>query len=229
MKKYLLFLMACAYVFRATATEDFLLPDYEGIQVMGQSDYKTLFTRFQNQDTTLSIRDLQAIYYGSAFYGNPSSGMSMRRLNAIYETNGNDGVIIYVDSLLSESPLNLGALRMRFIAAYNADDSVTTQKYLWQYDRLMDAIYATGDALTEETALHVVCVNDEYTIMNYVMQVELEKQTLTSSMCDQMDVVTKKGVKMPVFFDVQLVLALENQMFSKSKKPFKFKYQEHRP
>ncbi len=65
--------------------------------------------------------------------------------------------------------------------------------------------------------------------MNYVMQVELEKQTLTSSMCDKMDIVTKKGVKMPVFFDVQLVLALENQMFSKSKKSFNFKYQENRP
>ena len=148
----------------------------------------------------------------------------MRRLNAIYDAKGNDGVIIYVDSVLSVSPVNLGALRMRFITAYNADDSITTRKYLWQYDRLMDAVYATGDALTEETALHVVCVNDEYTIMNYVMQVELETQTLTTSMCDKMDIVTKKGTKMSVFFDVQLVLALEDRMISKNKKPFKFKY-----
>lgn len=224
MKKYFLLLIASMFVMTTVAAEDFLLPDYEGIQSMGQYSYDILLNRFQSQDTTLSIHDLQAVYYGSAFYGHPFSRLDMRRLNAIYDAKGNDGVIIYVDSVLSVSPVNLGALRMRFITAYNADDSITTRKYLWQYDRLMDAVYATGDALTEETALHVVCVNDEYTIMNYVMQVELETQTLTTSMCDKMDIVTKKGTKMSVFFDVQLVLALEDRMISKNKKPFKFKY-----
>lgn len=224
MKKTLLLLICCVHIVTTAFAKDFLLPDYEGIQAMGQSNYNLLLNRFQAQDTTLSIQDFQAIYYGSAFYGAPSSGMSMKRLNAIYEADGNEGVIMYVDSLLSESPLNLGALRMRFIAAYNANDSITTSKYLWQYDRLMDAVYATGDALTEETALHVVCVNDEYTIMNYVMQVEFEQQTLTPSMCDKMDIITKKGIKMSVYFDVQLVLAIENRMFSTSKKPFRFKY-----
>ena len=204
MKKTLLLLICCVHIVTTAFAKDFLLPDYEGIQAMGQSNYNLLLNRFQAQDTTLSIQDFQSIYYGSAFYGAPSSGMSMKRLNAIYEAEGNDGVIIYVDSLLSESPLNLGALRMRFIAAYNANDSITTSKYLWQYDRLMDAVYATGDALTEETALHVVCVNDD--------------------MCDKMDIITKKGIKMSVYFDVQLVLALENRMFSTSKKPFRFKY-----
>ena len=226
MKKILLLLISCVYIVTMTYAEDFLLPDYDGIQAMGKSNYNLLLNRFQAQDTTLSMRDFQAIYYGSAFYGTPSSGMSMKRLNAIYEAEGNDGVIIYVDSILSESPLNLGTLRMRFIAAYNANDSIKTSKYLWQYDRLMDAVYATGDALTEETALHVVCVDDEYTIMNYVMQVEFEQQTLTPSMCDKMDIITKKGTKMSVYFDVQLVLALTNRMFSTSKKPFRFKYEK---
>jgi len=224
MKKTLVLLISCVCIITTAAAEDFLLPDYEGIQAMGQSNYNLLLIRFQAQDTTLSIHDFQAIYYGSAFYGTPSRGMSNKRLNAIYEADGNEGVIVYVDSLLSESPLNLGALRTRFIAAYKANDSITAHKYLWQYDRLMDAIYATGDALTEKTALHVVCVDDEYTIMNYVMQVKLEQQTLTSSMCDKMDIVTKNGTKMSVYFDVQLVLALENRMFSTSKKPFRFKY-----
>jgi hypothetical protein len=43
-------------------------------------------------------------------------------------------------------------------------------------------------------------------------------------LCDKMDIVTKKGTKMSVYFDVQLVLALEEQMFSTSNKPFRFKY-----
>ena len=225
MKRHLLLLFLCVGLGATVLANDFQIPDYEGIQDLGQSNYDALMSRFQAQDTTLSISELQAIYYGSAFYGKPSSGLNMKRINTIYKTNGNDDVITYVDSLLTESPLNLGALRLRFIAAYKANDSISTRKYLWQFDRLIsDAIYATGDALTEQTALHVVCVNDEYTIMNYVMQVELEQQTLTYSLCDKMDIVTKKGTKMSVYFDVQLILALEEQMFSTSNKPFRFKY-----
>ena len=226
MKKYWFLFVACVLSGAAFAQEAFLLPDYEGIQNMGQAQYDSLLNRFQAQDTTLSIVDLQAVYYGSAFYGNPSKGLNNKRLNAIFEAEGNKGAILYVDSVLTSSPLNLDALRTRFILAYNENDSVATRAYLWKYDRLLDAIYATGDARSEKTALHVVCVDDEYTIMYYVMQVNPEGQTLTSSLCDKIDIVTKNGTKLPVYFDVQLVLALNNRMFSSDKKPFHFTYKK---
>ena len=226
MKKYWFLFVACVLSGAAFAQEAFLLPDYEGIQNMGQAQYDSLLSRFQAQDTTLSIVDLQAVYYGSAFYGNPSKGLNNKRLNAIFEAEGNKGAILYVDSVLTSSPLNLDALRTRFILAYNENDSVATRAYLWKYDRLLDAIYATGDARSEKTALHVVCVDDEYTIMYYVMQVNPEGQTLTSSLCDKIDIVTKNGIKLPVYFDVQLVLALNNRMFSSDKKPFHFTYKK---
>ena len=229
MKKYWFLFIACVVYSAAFAQEAFLLPDYEGIQNMGQAQYDSLLSRFQAQDTTLSIVDLQSVYYGSAFYGNPSKGLNNKRLNAIFEAEGNKGAILYVDSVLTSSPLNLDALRTRFILAYNENDSVATRAYLWKYDRLVDAIYATGDARSEENALHVVCVDDEYTIMYYVMQVDPEGQTLTSSLCDKIDIDTKNGTKLPVYFDVQLILALENRMFSSDKKPFHFTYKKLEP
>ena len=229
MKKYWFLFIACVVCGTGFAQEAFLLPDYEGIQNMGQAQYDSLLSRFQAQDTTLSIVDLQSVYYGSAFYGNPSKGLNNKRLNAIFEAEGNKGAILYVDSVLTSSPLNLDALRTRFILAYNENDSVATRAYLWKYDRIVDAIYATGDARSEENALHVVCVDDEYTIMYYVMQVDPEGQTLTSSLCDKIDIVTKNGTKLPVYFDVQLILALENRMFSSDKKPFHFTYKKLEP
>lgn len=69
MKKTLVLLISCVCIITTAAAKDFLLPDYEGIQAMGQSNYDLLLIRFQAQDTTLSIHDFQAIYYGSAFYG----------------------------------------------------------------------------------------------------------------------------------------------------------------
>ena len=229
MKHLLSILLACVLSSAAFAQEAFLLPDYEGIQNMGQAQYDSLLSRFQAQDTTLSIDDLQSVYYGSAFYGNPSKGLNNRRLNAITETKGNEDAILYVDSVLATSPLNLGALLTRFTLAYHAHDTITTHSYYWQYARLVDAIYATGDARSEEHALHVVCVDDEYTIMYYVMQVQPEGQTLTSSLCDKIDIVTKNGTRLPVYFDVQLVLALENHMFSSDKNPFHFTYKKLEP
>ena len=229
MKHLLSILLACVLSSAGFAQEAFLLPDYEGIQNMGQAQYDSLLSRFQAQDTTLSIVDLQAVYYGSAFYGNPSNGLDNRRLNAITETKGNEDAILYVDSVLATSPLNLGTLLTRFTLAYHAHDTITTHAYYWQYARLVDAIYATGDARSEKTALHVVCVDDEYTIMWYVMQVDPEGQTLTSSLCDKIDIVTQNGTRLPVYFDVQLVLALNNRMFSSDKKPFHFTYRKREP
>jgi len=89
MKHILSIFLACVLSSAGFAQEAFLLPDYEGIQNMGQAQYDSLLSRFQAQDTTLSIVDLQAVYYGSAFYGNPSNGLDNRRLNAITETKGN--------------------------------------------------------------------------------------------------------------------------------------------
>ena len=229
MKKYWFLFIACVVCGTGFAQEAFLLPDYEGIQNMGQAQYDSLLNRFQTQDTTLSIVDLQAVYYGSAFYGSPSNGLSNKRLNAITETEGTEGAILYVDSVLASSPLNLEALLTRFTLAHRVQDTITTHAYYWQYARLVDAIYATGDARSEKTALHVVCVDDEYTIMYYVMQVSPEGQTLTSSLCDKIDIVTKNGTRLPVYFDVQLILALENRMFSSDKKPFHFTYKKLEP
>ncbi len=229
MKKYWFLFIACVVYSAGFAQEAFLLPDYEGIQNMGQAQYDSLLSRFQAQDTTLSIVDLQAVYYGSAFFGSPSNGLNNRQLNAIFEVEGNKGAVLYVDSVLASSPLNLGALHARYVLARKEDDSITTRAYFWQYDRLLDAIYATGDARSEENALHVVCVDDEYTIMYYVMQVDPEGQTLTSSLCDKIDIVTKNGTRLPVYFDVQLVLALKNRMFSSDKKPFHFTYKKLEP
>ena len=94
MKHLLSILLACVLSSAGFAQEAFLLPDYEGIQNMGQAQYDSLLNRFQAQDTTLSIVDLQAVYYGSAFYGSPSNGLNNRHLNAIFEVEGNKGAVL---------------------------------------------------------------------------------------------------------------------------------------
>ena len=116
------------------------------------------------------------------------------------------------------------ALAYRFSLTNQETDLETAIRCSWKFTKILTAICSTGDADSPETAMHVVQIADEYTVINYVLQVQIERQMLTSSMCDMFDVITKSGRKKQIYFDVQLVLALEHEMFSATTKPFKFKY-----
>lgn len=75
--------------------------------------------------------------------------------------------------------------------------------------------------------LFIACV--VYSAVVNAQDVQPQMQTLTNTMCDMFDATTKSGRKIQVYFDVQLVLALENHMFSSDKKPFHFTYKKLEP
>lgn len=208
---------------------EFQIPDYEGIQKLGKKQYKALMKRFQAADTTLSLRDVQAVYYGSAFYGTLSDNLGMKKINEAYEKGGPEALVALLDRHLVSNPLDIEGIVVRYSMAAVAKDSVNVNKYGFMYAQLANAIGVTGDGDSEYTAWHVVTVADEYALMNFLMKVQPQMQTLTNTMCDMFDATTKSGRKIQVYFDVQLVLALENYMFSSDKKPFHFTYKKLEP
>lgn len=208
---------------------EFQIPDYEGIQALGKKQYNALLKRFLAADTTLSLRDVQAVYYGSAFYGTRSDNLGLSKIGETYEKDGPEAVAAMLDKHLESNPLDIEGIIIRYSMALQMNDSVAANKYGCMYYQLVSAIGVTGDGDSEYTAFHVVSVADEYALMNFLMEVEPQRQILTSTMCDMFDVVTKSGRKIQVYFDVQLILALENRMFSSSKKPFHFTYKKLEP
>lgn len=205
---------------------EFQIPDYEGIQQLGEKKYKALMKRFLAEDTTLSLRDVQAVYYGSAFYGTRSDNLGTKKLNEAYESGGPEALVALLDSHLVSNPLDIEGIVVRYSMAMTLKDAANANKYGYMYAQLANAIGVTGDGDSEYTAIHVVTVADEYALMNFLMDVQPEMQTLTNTMCDMFDATTKSGRKIQVYFDVQLVLALENHMFSSDKKPFHFIYKK---
>lgn len=204
----------------------FQIPDYEGIQQLGKKEYNALKRRFLDADTTLSLRDVQSVYYGSAFYGTPSYNLGMKKINEAYEKGGPNAVIALLDHHLASNPLDLEAIAVRYSMAINMNDNVKAFKYGYMYSQLTYAIGVTGDGDSENTAWHVVSVADEYTLMNFMMHVQPGMQVLTNTMCDMFNATTKSGRKIQIYFDVQLVLALQQYMFSSDKKPFHFTYKK---
>ena len=208
---------------------EFQIPDYEGIQQLGEKKYKALMKRFLAADTTLSLRDVQAVYYGSAFYGTLSDNLGMKMINEAYEKGGPEALVALLDRHLVSNPLDIEGIVVRYSMAMTLKDAANANKYGFMYAQLANAIGVTGDGDSEYTAWHVVTVADEYALMNFLMNVQPQMQTLTNTMCDMFDATTKSGRKIQVYFDIQLVLALENHMFSSDKKPFHFTYKKLEP
>ena len=201
-------------------------PDYELIQSVGKPAYDRLVTRFYDGDTTLTANEINTIYYGSAFYNRLSTAVGAKSLNEMLEKNAPMGdVIAFSMGYLMACPVDLEMLMYMAAIANMNNDTAGVYKYYWMVSSLADAILSTGDGKTDSTAFHVVTVADEYTIMRYLLQVQPDMQTLTSSMCDMFDATTQSGRKIKLYFDVQLILALEHRMFSNDKKPFRFVYQ----
>lgn len=208
---------------------EFQIPDYESIQQLGEEKYQTLMNRFLAADTTLTLRDIQSVYYGSAFYGTLSDNLGMKKLNEAHEKGGTEALVALLDNHLVSNPLDIEGIVVRYSMAMKMKDAANANKYGFMFAQLANAIGVTGDGDSEYTAWHVVTVADEYALMNLLMDVQPEKQTLTNTMCDMFDATTKSGRKIQVYFDVQLVLALEKHMFSSDKKPFHFTYKKLEP
>lgn len=224
LKKSIVAIIACILVCSAANAGVRAIPDYEHIQSIGKEQYDLMLHRFYAQDTTLSLTDVQTIYYGSAFYGYLGKGMERDDYEAA-QKRGLKGFTAFLDSCLSVTPVDLQTLACRFTAAEMAKDTSSMYKYSGMYNRLTTAIILTGDGFTDTTAVHVVSVPDEYSLMTYIWRVRLENQTLTYSQCDKMECVRKNnGKKKTIYFDVQLPLAIDRYKLSKSKKPFHFRY-----
>lgn len=201
-------------------------PDYEWIQSIGKKEYKKLMKRFYAADTTLTLSEIQAIYFGSAFYGYLSLDFDQRDVMKMLDQGKNHKEIVkFIDKHLEKSPVDLRALLFRAIVAQIDKDEKAVDKYGKMFRMLVyQAILETGDGDSDTTGWHVVSVADEYTLLWYVLQVQIESQVLTSSECDMFNIITKSGRHNQIYFDVQLVLALEHRMFSDSKEPFHFAY-----
>lgn len=202
-------------------------PDYERIEAIGKPAYEKLLKRFYTADTTLTLEEVQNIYFGSAFYGYISGDFDEKHVHEMLKNKENPKKIAKVlDKYLETSPVDMRALMYRASVSAQEGNEQARAKYATMFIRLCDAIIQTGDGGSDRTAWHVVDVADEYTLMWYVLDVQPEGQVLTSTKCDRIDVSTKTGAKLQLYFDVQLVLALERRAFSKDKGPFHFTYEE---
>lgn len=196
------------------------VPDYKTIERMTKdkaspSYYPKIFSRYKAHDATLTDADYKLLYYGYFFqdgyksYGSASkyndSLKAIFRKEDITDDDRRNAVRYTLDDL-NTSPLSLKDI----YRLYNLYDILKDKKnmaiYLGKLEMLAKAISSTGDAMTDSTGLHVLSVEDEYTIISLLGYEYGGSQHLTDHPCDYLTLKKNDDGIAGLYFDVRQVL-----------------------
>ena len=70
-----------------------------------------------------------------------------------------------------------------------------------RFFKLMEGVFSTGNGQTKETAMPVICVQDEYIIMKTLGLTKVNEQELVDQKYDRMDI-ELRGKQCVMWFDV---------------------------
>ncbi len=178
--------------------------------------YNKLTERFEANDSLLTNDDYALLYYGYSF--TPKYRGSMDRWNVIdtlYSEKKIDVMYDKVKEFRQDNPVSLKLL-LYLIKATSIlqKDQTELQSYLDKYKNLVAAIISTGNGKSEQTAFHVICINDEYQLLHNVFDIKkLESQTLVND-CDLMKFESSpyyNGTE--IYFNISRSLQHMNKMF----------------
>jgi len=97
-------------------------------------------------------------------------------------------------------------------------DSIDRVKYHDIEFGLIYSIIRSGDGKTCETGWHVTQIEEEYFIINFVLDADFREQSISNSdhnMCDKMVVKTDKGETETYYFEANKVFEQEEKLFKK--------------
>jgi Domain of unknown function (DUF4919) len=194
-------------------------PDYKYIgQVTHDKSsefyYPPLLSRYAANDTTLTAEQFKMLYYG-AFFQDGYAAFNLASpfddsLKALFDKDSltpsdRRNIIRYTKADLERSPLSLKDL-FRMYRMYNAlEDDKNADIYFYKLNMLGKVISATGDALTDSSGIHVLCVDDEYAIISLLGYEFGGKQRLTGNQCDYLTLKDNSDGLKGLYFDVKQI------------------------
>ena len=133
--------------------------------------------RFEAVDTTMTMEQLQHLYYGTATRSdyNPYKFDDKSELIKIFQKEIKDAkdwqrALDIVNAKLKDNPISLRYYIYKHLICENlyGEDSQQANDVITQLMMLSSAVTSTGDGLSEKTAFYVIYVEDEYGILDLV-------------------------------------------------------------
>ncbi|MBB3186475.1 DUF4919 domain-containing protein [Microbacter margulisiae] len=222
MKKILLAILFIASISGINAQVlPLVAPNYSLIKSTTQNPaspyyYPTLFKRYVNNDTTLTISDYKMLYYGFTYqkaykpYGNPPQDAILARYadKDILTPADCDTIILYAGQLVAQFPFDLHWIN-RIAYAYHVLGKDSTAN-LWSYKskKIIQTIMSTGNGRTIPSAWHVIEEGDEYEII-YMLGLFPVNQSLVALQYDYIRVASNPSGIKGFYFNVRRLLDME--------------------
>lgn len=216
----------------AQNNKGFEKPDYAKIEKVTKDKsspnyYPKLLKRYLSNDNTLTDDEYSLLYYGYFFqdgyssYGSASKfSDSLKELFKKPKTTDDDrrNIIRYTKDDMKTSPFSLRDL-FRLFNLYQADnDKTNSDLCLYKLEKLAKTISATGDARTDSTGLHVMTVEDEYTIIALLGYEFAGTHKQTANHCDYLTLKKNDDNLDGLYFDVKQIFIRFGNTYSDDKK-----------
>lgn len=212
MKKCLLLSLSLIFV-------SFASIDAQDISAIGQwvrsapDEYYSLLDRFENGDKDINMPDLEKLYYGYAFCKEYNGNFDMfAEMYGALKEGDRDKALEEAIKSKKQNPVCLELLyQIAALTARNPEGPDNAYRLV----AMMKVIMNSGDGKSPQSAFKVIRTGDEYKILAIVYQMDsLLMQSALEGDIDQMDIMTRKGEKVTVYFDRSLPSARDAEIIN---------------
>ncbi|RKD91697.1 DUF4919 domain-containing protein [Mangrovibacterium diazotrophicum] len=184
--------------------------------------YPSLMTRFEQADSTLTLKEKRHLYYGYQFQPkyNPYSSSDyidrmLEIMNKDQQTNGELQFIVQcADSVYREYPFSVLALNCQLHALKQLGQLELYNKRLKQLFTVLDALVSSGDGITKRTAFYVIDPSHEYAVIN-ILGLEFAGSQYQTTHFDFLELKTNKNKLRGLYFDVTPSLKYSDPFINK--------------
>ena len=169
--------------------------------------YDGLMKKFHASPMSLTDEEVAMLYYGFAFtkdYNPNQTDMLLEPSKLIKEGKYQEALEL-CEKELQKSPVSFSLL-LKAVTLSGQLYCPDFAKYVQKAARIMDAIMLSGTGYSQENAIKVIYISDEYAIFRDIMKFKLTQQDFIESRYDRMTLETgNKGESIILWFDTNLI------------------------
>ena len=131
--------------------------------------YESLLERVKKQDTTVDFKELRFAYTDTKLYDPYSGSLDVRdEMFKALNAREYEKALAGSEKLLASNYLDINAHFVAYAAHRNLNHAEKADYHKFVFQNLLKSISSSGDGKSLETAFHVISVDEEYALLNFL-------------------------------------------------------------
>jgi len=234
MQRLILTSLLFCFCYAATAQTGITVPpDYSHIRRATHDSasadfYPTLFSRYITNDKTLTIEQYRTLYFGYYFQDGYSDSSFCKNTDQIkllidkdFPTSSDwKQAIPLIKECMQTEPFDLEKLNLLFTAYHSLNENATADAYQNKLEMVIKSILSTGDGRTDSSAMHILSIADEYSIISILGYEPTGEENLIGDHFDYVALKPNQDEMEGIYFNVkELLTAKQKHAASPAKAP----------